>query len=54
MQTIQAPSSSATLVSNILASAAKTPYQAPNVVSFPIDGMSIAAPLSLAGNVGAA
>ena len=35
----------------ILEAAAKMPYLAPSVVSFSIDGMSIDAPIALAGNV---
>jgi hypothetical protein len=35
----------------ILEAAAKTPYLAPSVVSFSIDGMSNDAPIALAGNV---
>ena len=47
----EATTNQAILAEAILEAAAKMPYLAPSVVSFPIDLMSIDAPFARAGNV---
>lgn len=35
----------------VRALAAKTPFQAPKVIAFPLDGMTTQGPLTMAGNI---
>jgi hypothetical protein len=53
IETVAAPKAAAAPKQDLLrALASKGKYEAPKVVSFPIDGMKVSGPITLAGNGG--